>query len=74
MPAPPSTKAGKRSEKYCPSTGRRVSHATESADTSRPAVSVARTPSRPTTDLRDVRDHDDREREAEKARPVSTAE
>jgi hypothetical protein len=49
MPAPPSTKAGKRSQKYWPSTGRRVSRPTDSAESSSPAVSVGRTPSRPVT-------------------------
>ena len=48
IPAPPSTNAGNRSQKYCPSTGRRVSQATDAAETSSPAVSVGLTPTRPT--------------------------
>src|SRR5439155_25752199 len=49
MPAPPSTNHGKRFQKYRPSTGSRVSAATEIADASRPTVRVVRTPRRPTT-------------------------
>ena len=48
-PAPPTTNAGRRSETYRASSGSRVSHATEAADASSPAVNVVATPKRATT-------------------------
>ena len=65
MPAPPSTKAGKSPRSSCPSTGSRVSHATETAEASSPAVSVAPHADAADDHLRDVRGDDDREREAD---------
>ena len=65
MPAPPSTNAGNRSQKYCPSTGSRASDATETADSEQPGGQRRPDADAADDDLREVRDDDDGQREAD---------
>ena len=73
-PVPPTTKAGKRSQKYWPSTGTCVSRPTEIVASARPIISVARMPIRSTTACARFEATTTERAKATNATPLCTAE